>query len=144
MTTQQPEALRLAESYEATCLRGHLVVAAELRSQHARIVELEAQLAAAQQAVQPDWRATMKDMVDAMRLYEMDVDGPAPEKHRAMMNRAKKLLATHPTQQGMDAIAALQKVRDIAVSALLTGSLDRQDWIDDMDRIAAQAKQGGA
>lgn len=56
----------------------------------------------------------------------------------------KALPATHPTQQGMDAIAALQKVRDIAVSALLTGSLDRQDWIDDMDRIAAQAKQGGA
>jgi hypothetical protein len=54
------------------------------------------------------------------------------------------IAATHPTQQGMDAIAALQKVRDIAVSALLTGSLDRQDWIDDMDRIAAQAKQGGA
>lgn len=54
-----------------------------------------------------------------------------------------KASATHPTQQGMDAIAALQKVRDIAVSALLTGSLDRQDWIDDMDRIAAQAKQGG-
>ena len=67
------------------------------------------------------------------------------EPHQSLFERVLDAAkATHPTQQGMDAIAALQKVRDIAVSALLTGSLDRQDWIDDMDRIAAQAKQGGA
>ena len=65
------------------------------------------------------------------------------EPHQSLFERVLDAAkATHPTQQGMDAIAALQKVRDIAVSALLTGSLDRQDWIDDMDRIAAQAKQG--
>lgn len=97
---KQPEALRLADM----CKMGHsydvdlFACSAELRRQHARIVELEAKLAAANNHI----------------------------------------------QQGMDAIAALQKVRDIAVSALLTGSLDRQDWIDDMDRIAAQAKQWGA
>ena len=41
MTNKQPEALRLADSYEATGLRGHLKVAAQLRQQYARIVELE-------------------------------------------------------------------------------------------------------
>lgn len=40
--------------------------------------------------------------------------------------------------------ASQARVRAIAVSALLTGSRDRQDWIDDMNRIEAiaQGKQG--
>lgn len=74
--------------------------------------------------------------------YAEQVQAKTRKAKQALTAELKSALATHPTQQGLDAIAALQKVRDIAVSALLTGSLDRQDWIDDMDRIAAQAKQG--
>lgn len=54
MINKQPEALRLADM----CKMGHsydvdlFACSAELRRQHARILELEAQLAAAQQAVQ--------------------------------------------------------------------------------------------
>ena len=44
--TQQPEALRLAEMLEQYALRPLREVAAELRRQHARIMELEAQLSA--------------------------------------------------------------------------------------------------
>ena len=43
-TTQQPEALRLAEILDKYALNPLREVAAELRSQHARITELEAQL----------------------------------------------------------------------------------------------------
>lgn len=59
-------------------------------------------------------------------------------------NSVFRPLYTHPAPQGLDAQQALQKVHAIAASALRTGSRDRQDWIDDMERIAAQAKQGGA
>jgi hypothetical protein len=45
-TTQQPEALRLAEILDKYALNPLREVAAELRSQHARISELEAQLSA--------------------------------------------------------------------------------------------------
>lgn len=51
MTTQQPEALRLADSYEATYLPGHLEVAAELRRLHARVQELEEDLQLARQGI---------------------------------------------------------------------------------------------
>ena len=44
--TQQPEALRLAEMLEQYALRPLREVAAELRRQHTRIEELEAQLSA--------------------------------------------------------------------------------------------------
>ena len=36
MTDKQPEALRLADAYEATRLRGHIEAAAELRRLHAQ------------------------------------------------------------------------------------------------------------
>ena len=39
----------------------------------------------------------------------------------------------HARVQELEASQA--RVREIAVSALLTGSRDRQDWIDDMARI---------
>lgn len=86
--------------------------------------------------------------IDRFDAYFRSANGVPPNARvsvpTAEWQELRAMLSTHPTQQGMDAIAALQKVRDIAVSALLTGSLDRQDWIDDMDRIAAQAKLGGA
>ena len=53
MTTQQPEALRLAELFTADEWPGHMTLisyarecVAELRRQHASIAELEAQLSA--------------------------------------------------------------------------------------------------
>ena len=45
-TSQQPEALRLAETLEQYALSPLREVAAELRRQHDRIVELEAERAA--------------------------------------------------------------------------------------------------
>ena len=52
MTTQQPEALRLADELDAEFAQGRISnhtgrkAATELRRQHARIAELEAQLSA--------------------------------------------------------------------------------------------------
>ena len=46
ITSQQPEALRLAEILEQYALNPLREVASELRRQHARIEELEAQLSA--------------------------------------------------------------------------------------------------
>lgn len=43
--------------------------------------------------VPDEWRGSLKEMVQAMRDYEMDVGEPAPGKHRAMMDRAETLLA---------------------------------------------------
>lgn len=43
-----------------------------------------------------EWRESLMEMVQAMRSYEMDVDEPAPHKHRAMMDRAEALLAAAP------------------------------------------------
>lgn len=43
-----------------------------------------------------EWRESLTEMVQAMRSYEMDVDEPAPHKHRAMMDRAEALLAAAP------------------------------------------------
>lgn len=157
----QPDAQALAEClqkdvWQATPLRLSKVVelsAETLIAQRDRITELEAQLAAAQQAVQamPFDDAAFQAAIDMLHSARVELDllrealNVPVEPHQSLFERVLDAAkATHPTQQGLDAIAALQKVRDIAVSALLTGSLDRQDWIDDMDRIAAQAKQGGA
>lgn len=43
-------------------------------------------------AVPDEWVESLREMVAAMRQYEMDVDERAPEKHRAMMRRADALL----------------------------------------------------
>gem|GEM_PF-5523079 len=41
----------------------------------------------------PDkWRISMRELVKAMRDYEMDVGEPAPYKHRKMIRRAELLL----------------------------------------------------
>ena len=151
-STEQPEALRLADWLNQGGWPSYVPqeAAAELRRQHARIAELEAQIAAAQQAVQPvAWAAVYFAGPRMGKIYttcdtEQQCNAYIAQVHQSndSITLTAKPIYTHPTQQGMDAIAALQKVRDIAVSALLTGSLDRQDWIDDMDRIAAQVKQG--
>lgn len=41
------------------------------------------------------WQPVLREMVQAMRDYEMDVDEPPPHQHRAMMERAERLLADH-------------------------------------------------
>lgn len=43
-------------------------------------------------AVPDEWRSSLQELVKAMRDYEMDVDEPAPYKHREMMRRAEALL----------------------------------------------------
>lgn len=51
------------------------------------------------------WREALTEMVQAMRQYEMDVDGQAPEKHRVMMDRAETLLAAPSHSQQIDPAA---------------------------------------
>lgn len=43
-------------------------------------------------AVPDDWSSSLQELVKAMRDYDMDVDEPAPYKHREMMRRAEALL----------------------------------------------------
>lgn len=70
MTTQQPEALRLADIVERLNVGVHSqaiaeeysAAARELRRLHARIAELESQLAAAQQAVQDAAKPTQQGL----------------------------------------------------------------------------------
>lgn len=40
------------------------------------------------------WQPVLRELVQAMRDYEMDA-GDSPQKHRAMMDRAEALLAVH-------------------------------------------------
>ena len=40
----------------------------------------------------------LRELVKAMRDYEMDVDEPSPERHRAMMARAEALLGHLPEE----------------------------------------------
>ena len=106
MTTQQPEALRLAEMLTANEWPGHVTLVsyarecvAELRRQHARITELESQLAqrfdaadmatasaqgfrdgvaAPQPALSAGWRVVpitlTKDMQHAANINNIDVE----------------------------------------------------------------------
>lgn len=41
------------------------------------------------------WQPVLRELVQAMRDYEMDAEGDSPQKHRAMMDRAEALLAVH-------------------------------------------------
>ncbi len=49
-------------------------------------------------SVPEEWRSSMRELVKAMRDYEMDVDEPAPYKHRKMIRRAELLLAAPAVQ----------------------------------------------
>ncbi|MBS6740793.1 MAG: hypothetical protein KH310_22305 [Enterobacteriaceae bacterium] len=44
-------------------------------------------------AAPDEWRSSLQELVKAMRDYEMDVEEPAPYKHREMMRRAEVLLS---------------------------------------------------
>lgn len=72
-----------------------------VENREARIAELESQLAAAQQGVQPfhrEWKSALQEAIDTMDA-EIDIRGDAENVRR--MKRAKtvltQMLATHPT-----------------------------------------------
>ena len=76
MTTQQPEALRLANvcsNLTRYSMDAHLI-AAELRTQHARITELESQLAQRFDAADMATASAQGDALDAVR-YRFLRDG---------------------------------------------------------------------
>ena len=76
MTTQQPEAIKLAERCEhGYPLTGDAIsAAAELRRQHARITELESQLAQRFDAADMATASAQEDALDAVR-YRFLRDG---------------------------------------------------------------------
>jgi len=49
------------------------------------------------QAVSDDTVSLIRELMTAMRSYEMDVDEPAPPKHRDMIERAERFLNATPT-----------------------------------------------
>ena len=111
---QQPEALRMADAIEKcshnSFLSPLMELAAELRRQHTRISELEAQLTAAQQGVELE----VDDLIDRLLNAQQDLNLAANVHMDQSIASASTLLdeveialralaATHPTQQGMDA-----------------------------------------
>lgn len=110
MTTQQPEALRLAE---------------KLRSNADALTQLKAADAIDR------LHAESEQHLQELRSYRITVE-----------NREARIVELEARVHELEASQA--RVRAIAVSALLTASRDRQDWIDDMARIESitQEKQG--
>lgn len=118
MTTQQPEALRLAHLLaidkwpDAAAELRRLHAESELHQQElasyrftvenrdARIAELEAQLAAAQQGVQPFCWFFIKSQLPGD--YEFTRDGDRANEARKYGYKPVPLF-THPTTQGLDA-----------------------------------------
>lgn len=175
---KQPEALRLAEALEkdvwqATPLRLSKVVelsADELRRLHseseqhlqelrsyritvenreARIAELEAQLAAAQQGVPQGWKLVpvepTKEMLDATSW-----PGCAKTDYRHMLRAAPQPPATHPTPQWLDAESIERAAKTMADAFDYPWEFMPEQGKAKMREdakavlIAAQAKQGGA
>jgi|SRR5690554_747577 len=48
------------------------------------------------------WKECLEELIEAMRIYQMDYDEDPPYKHKAMMSRARALLdvAPQPPQEG--------------------------------------------
>ncbi len=119
---QQPEALRLAEMYDFGDPAAHgnawkSAVCTELRSQHARIAELEAQLSASQPAAQGmdapnEWEdiRTLPTCDDLIWLYCQDsntIDGPiAPEPNLEEYGWSHWAYANAPSTVWIDAAQA--------------------------------------
>ena len=62
-------------------------------------------------------RCMVRELIDAMRAYEMDIDEPPPMKHRDMISRAEMLLGEAPLstdayRRGQKAEAVLRFVWD--------------------------------
>lgn len=97
MKTQQPEALRLADAVRThdDHPRGHFYnrVSAELRRLHARIVELEAQIAAAQPAAQGMDSQTIKHISALSELVRMPNAEHFADAHNAAVRHLRALAA---------------------------------------------------
>lgn len=126
MTNKQPEALRLADAYEATGLRGHLEVAAELRHQHTRIVELEKENSYLNDACAE---------LEAQLAEEQNSMGAKDAARWRMIELLSREIMMHPDKR-----TALEEVA--AYMHATHSGLDMQGAVD--AAIAAQTKQDGA
>ena len=164
---QQPEALRLADQMESKfCTDDEATIAEELRRLHAeserhlqelrsyritvenreaRIAELEAQLAAVQQGVPAD--ALIEHLMQRIRLLPQTGSIGEMQIKAILINMQA---ATHPTQQGLDALhkqmlSALESVGSHTITDCDGDEIEAYfcNWqaIRDAKR-AAQAKQG--
>ena len=168
--TQQPEALRLARKFEEVGFMGDhrfaqdhwcRQAAAELRRQHARIEELEAELAALKAApakvtVEQVVELEVDDLIDRLLNAQQDLNLAANVHMDQSIASASTLLdeveialrtlaATHPTQQGLDA----QTIKHISALSELVRMPNAEHFADAHNAavrhlrvIAAQAKQG--
>ena len=82
-----------------------------------------------------DWQPVLRELVQAMRDYEMDVDDSPPQKHRDMMERAEQLLAGHGGERA-DRIGD----EEIAPGMPLT-SAPTSEWAIYWQRRAERAEQ---
>lgn len=162
MTTQQPEALRLAEILEGDYCpdwfyeTGVDEVSAELRSQHARITELESQLAqrfdaadvaTAAQAVVDRWDTPLWKDVPATaeyigRLRAALAAGQATAA-KAVVPSGWNLVPTEPTQAMLDAVVTSM---DDFLLGKEAEKQYREDWAAMLAAAPAQpaAQQGAA
>lgn len=116
-----------------------------VENREARIAELEAQLAAAQQGVQPvAWLAEYVDQEGNSKWYVTTHKELAAEND---MHGAPKPLYTHPTTQGLGA----QTIKHISALSELVRMPNAEHFADahnaavrHLRAIATQAKQGGA
>ena len=119
--TQQPEALRLAEILEQYALSPLREVAAELRRQHARIAELEAQLSTiGAGGVEPLRTRHASQTQDAARLLyaTKDYDGfvhVERDKYDFILECMEEAGRSEPTDE--DELNGVRRFIDAAISA---------------------------
>ena len=136
-TTQQPEALRLAEILDKYALNPLREVAAELRRQHARVAELEAQLEAigaggVEPLRKPPATASCDDTMHAV------LSCPHTITHESIT------LRFNPRQEGYNALAQLHnRLRDYDAAAKAR-ELELLAVIEDLERLIPLINQGEA
>ena len=156
--TQQPEALRMADALEKcshnSLLSPFMEVANELRRQHARIAELEAQLSAiGAGGVEPLRKRAAPQEVHPESIREgAPYDNPEFEqlaRDMGVWGTAQSavcaqfwLAATQPAAQGMDAYKDRDTIFFLAGWNGCNEGLDAHEQFKKAT-IAAQAKQGG-
>ena len=132
MTTQQPEALRLAQHLEQfRSFPDDLAAADELRRQHARIVELEAKQEAAPQTV-PDERTAFEAWLGIKPC------GAAHDFGWAAWQARAALAATQPAAQGMESSKLTDKLTAALIAMRDIGALEDGLLGDDPQVVKAQ------
>ena len=145
--TQQPEALRLARKFEEVGFMGDhrfakdhwcRQAAAELRHQHARIAELEAQLSAAIAAQAKQGGAAMTHHTDDQYLFDAVLNCPHT------ITRESITLHFSPKQkEGHNALAQLRHRLAAADAAAKAREMELLAVIEDLERLIPLINRGG-